>query len=133
MLGTPVRLAPGAADAVIGTSTQTLASAVITPADIITVGGVIATANPSGFTIAGSTVIPGAKGVVVNGTVVSLAPGGTLFVGNSSTVLPTSGPGTSAGAGVFEGGAGKVRSSGLGWLFGYTVLGVVGGGLFLAR
>ena len=115
VLGTPIRLAPGAGDVVIGSSTLTLSSAVITPADVLTVGGQTITANPTGFAVAGATVLPGGKGVTVAGTPVSLASGGTLVVGNSTTVLPTEGP--SAGAAVFEGGQGKLGALGTGWLF----------------
>ncbi len=119
VLGTPIRLAQGAGDVVIGSSTQTLSSAVITPADVLTVGGQIITANPTGFAVAGATVLPGGTGVMVAGTLVSLAPGGTLAVGNSTTVLPTQGP--SASVGVFEGGQVKLGIPGWGWLFGSMV------------
>lgn len=131
VLGTPIRLANGAADAVIGSSTQTLASAVITPADIVTVGGVIVTANPTGFAAAGTTVLPGGKGVMVDGTMVSLAPGGTLFVGNSSTVLPTNGPGTSTGPATFEGGQEKLGVPRTEWLGMYIAFWTLFGGLLL--
>lgn len=118
VLGTPISLAPGAADAVIGTSTQTLSSAVITPADIFTVAGQIVTANPTGFAIAGTTLLPGGKGVTVSGTPVSLGLGGTLDVGSGTLVLPTQGTGT--GAAVFEGKQGRMASPGLVWLGLYT-------------
>ena len=131
VLGTPIRLANGVADAVIGSSTQTLASAVITPADIVTVGGEVITANPTGFTVAGTTVLPGGKGVVVDGTTVSLAPGGTFFVGNSSTVLPTNGPSTSTGPASFEGGQGKLGVPRIAWLGTYTAFWILLGGLLL--
>lgn len=125
VFGTPISLAPGAADAVIGTSTQTLSSAVITPADIFTVGGQQITANPTGFAIAGTTLLPGGKGVTVAGTPVSLGLGGTLDVGNSSVVLPTQGTGT--GAAVFEGAQAKMQVPGMVWLVVYmafcTVMG----------
>ncbi len=106
--GTPISLDSDAADALVGTSTQLLSSAVITPADILTVAGQIITANPTGFAVAGTTVTPGGTGVLVNGTVISLEAGGTLVVGGSTTVLPTEGPGagaTSAGVVAFEGGS----------------------------
>lgn len=129
--GTPIRLVNGAADAVIGSSTQTLASAVITPGDIVTVGGDFITANPTGFTVAGSTVSPGGKGVMVNGTMVSLAPGGTLFVGSSSTVLPTSGPSTSTGPAAFEGGQEKLGIPRTEWLGLYIAFWTLLGGISL--
>lgn len=131
VLGTPIRLANGAADAVIGSSTQTLASAVITPADIVTVGGEIITANPTGFAVAGTTVLPGGKGVMVDGTMVSLAPGGTLVVGSSSTVLPTNGPSTNTGPAAFEGGQAKLGVPRTEWLGMYIAFWTFLGGLFL--
>lgn len=131
VLGTPIRLAPGAADVVIGSSTQTLSSsAVITPADIITVAGQIITANPTGFAIAGTTLVPGGKGVTVGGTPVSLGPGGTLVVGNGSEVLPTSNLGPGAGAGVFEGGQARLEGLGWSWLAAWTAFCTVAGAFF---
>lgn len=129
VLGTPISLAPGANDAVIGTSTQTLASAAITPADIVTMAGQIITANPTGFALDGTTVLPGGKGVVVSGTTVSLESGGTLLVGNSSIVLPTQAP--SAGPGVFEGGQGRLGVPRSGWLAAYTAFCSALGAFFL--
>ena len=131
VLGTPIRLASGAADAAVGSSTQTLASAVITPADIVTIDGQLVTANPTGFAVKGTTVLPGGKGVLVDGTLVSLAPGGTLFVGNSSVVLPTNGPGTGAGPAAFEGGEGKLGIPGIEWVGPYMAFWTVLGGFFL--
>lgn len=132
VLGTPIRLAPAANDVVIGSSTQSLSSsAVITPADVFTIGGQVITANPTGFAIAGTEILPGGKGVLVKGTEVSLATGGTLVLGNSSTVLPTVGPsaGIGTGAGVFEGGQGRLGGPGVGEWVVYTTfcifLGVV--------
>lgn len=122
--GTPISLAPGAKDAVVGTSTQELADAVITPADIFTIGGLIVTANPSGFAVAGASVLPGGSDVLVQGTEVSLGLGGTLVLGNSTTVLPTQG--ASAGAGVFEGGQGRL---GVEWLVVWISFGVGFGGM----
>ena len=61
VLGTPISLASGAADAVavVGTSTQTLATATVTPADVFTVGGTLVTAHPTGFAMKGTSVMPG--------------------------------------------------------------------------
>ena len=116
--GTPIRLANGAADAIIGSSTQTLASAVITPGDIVTVGGELVTANPTGFAVDGKTVLPGGTGVVVDGTVVSLSPGGTLVVGGSSSVVLPKSTGTT-GPALFEGGQGKLSSQKIEWIVVY--------------
>ena len=124
VLGTPISLAQGgAADVVIGSSTQTLStSATITPADVFTVAGQIVTANPSGFALAGTTtLLPGGTGVTVSGTPVRLGLGGTLVVGNRTTVLPTQEPSTGPLA-VFEGGQAKLLSPPrIVWLVAYTV------------
>ncbi|KAF6230532.1 hypothetical protein HO133_004876 [Letharia lupina] len=128
LLGTPIRLAPGAADAVIGTSTQSLAPAAVPPADVFTLAGQLLTANPSGFAIAGTTLLPGGGGVTVSGTPVRLESGGTLVVGTGSLVLPTPGPG--AGVGLFEGGQGKRASPRMAWFVAYTILGTLLGAFF---
>ena len=99
---------------VVGTSTQILSSAVITPADVVTVGGQIITANPTGFALEGTTLLPGGKAVTVSGTPISLALAGTLVVGNRSIVLPTQAPST--GPGVFEGAQVKLASRRVAWL-----------------
>ena len=112
VLGTPISLAPGAADAVIGTSTQSLSSAAITPADLFTVAGLLVTAHPTGFAFAGTTLLPGGRGVTVSGTPVSLNPEGTLVVGTSTLVLPSLGTGTAA-AKVFEGQQARLKAPGL--------------------
>ncbi|CAD6587759.1 MAG: hypothetical protein ASARMPRED_003247 [Alectoria sarmentosa] len=131
VLGTPMSLAQGAADVVIGSSTQTLSSAIITPADVVTVAGQVVTAHPSGFAIAGTTVLPGGTGVTVAGTPVSLGLGGTLVVGNRTTVLPTQEPST--GPEIFEGGQGKLVSPRMVWLVAYTACCTVLGAFVLAR
>ena len=66
---------------------------------------------------------------MVQGTSVSLAPGGTLVVGNSSVVLPTQGP--SAGPAIFEGGQGKLSVMGLSWGGAYVTIWMVLGATYL--
>lgn len=135
--GTPIRLAPGAGDVVVGSSTEFLSqSATITPADdndVFTIAGQVVTANPTGFGLAGTQVLPGGKGVLVQGTEVSLAPGGTLVVGGSSTVLASVGPSAGSGVapGVFEGGQGRLGWMGEGWMVGYVAFCVFLGGGFV--
>ena len=131
VLGTPISLAPGAADAVVGSSTQTLSSAVITPADIVTVAGQIITANPTGFAIDGTSILPGGTGAIISGTPVSMNLGGTLVMGNSSVVLPTQAPTT--GPAVFEGGQKKLALPRMESLVVYTTLCTLLGALFFVR
>ena len=131
VLGTPISLAPGAADAVVGSSTQMLSSAVITPADIVTVAGQTITANPTGFAIDGTSILPGGTGAMISGTPVSMNSGGTLVMGNSSVVLPTGAPTT--GPAVFEGGQKKLALPGMGNLVVYTIFCTLLGALFFVR
>ena len=129
--GTPISLAQGAADAVVGSSTQTLSSAVITPADVVTVAGQTITANPTGFAIDGTTILPGGKGVIISGTPISMNLGGTLVMGNSTVVLPTQAPST--GPAVFEGGQKKLALPRMESLVVYTTLCSLLGALFFVR
>ena len=101
---------------VIGTSTESLATAMITPADILTVDGQVFTANPTAFSIDGTTISAGGPGVTISGTPVSLESGGVLVVGTSSIDLPTQ---TGAGPLAFEGAQGKMRIPGLAALIGW--------------
>ena len=88
--GTPISLATGASVAVIGSSTQSLGTATITPAPsqqapILTFAGATFTADSSSaFVIAGQTLTPGGQ-ITVSGTPISLAPGATVAVIGSST------------------------------------------------
>ena len=131
VLGTPISLAQGAVDAVVGSSTQMLSSAIITPADIVTVAGQTITANPTGFAIDGTSILPGGTGAMISGTPVSMNLGGTLVMGNSSVVLPTQAPTT--GPAVFEGGQRKLALPGLESLVVYTTLCTLLGALFFVR
>ncbi len=44
----------------------------------------VITANPTGFSIAGTTLLPGSRGISLSGTVVSLNPSGFLVIGTST-------------------------------------------------
>ena len=55
-------------------------------ADIVNVGGQTITANPSGFQIDGSSVLPGGTPVTISGTPISLDKSGELHVGTSSVI-----------------------------------------------
>ena len=66
--------------------------------DVFNVGGQIVTANPSGFQIDGSSILPGGTPVTISGTQVSLDQSGELHVGISSIGLV---PFQTAAPGVF--------------------------------
>lgn len=59
------------------------------PSNIYTVAGQTFTPNPSGFSIAGTTVSAGGPAVTVGGTIVSLGQSGALAIGSSTINLPT--------------------------------------------
>ena len=125
--GTPISYDGSGNDVVIGTSTESLATAMITPADIMTVDGQIFTANPTAFSIDGTTISAGGPGVTIAGTPVSLEPGGVLVIGTSSIALPNE---TVAGGPLaFEGGQGKVRIPSMALLIGWLGFCIIFGGL----
>ena len=126
--GTPISYDGSGNDVVIGTSTEPLATAMITPADILTVDGQVFTANPTAFSIDGTTISAGGPGVTISGTPVSLEPGGILVIGTSSIDLPT---GTGAGPLAFEGAQAKVGIPGMALLIGYLGFCIIFGGLYL--
>ena len=84
---TPISIAPGGLAAVVGTSTQLLAT-LPSPA-VLTFGGSAYTADTSSnIVLAGSTLRAGGSPVVVSGTTVSLVPGGAAaVVGTHTQVL----------------------------------------------
>ena len=84
---TPISIAPGGLAAVVGTSTQLLAT-LPSPA-VLTFGGSAYTADASSnIVLAGSTLRAGGSPVVVSGTTVSLVPGGAAaVVGTRTQVL----------------------------------------------
>ena len=116
--GIPISYDGSGNDVVIGTSTESLATAMITPADVFTVDGQVFTANPTAFSIDGTTISAGGPGVTISGTPVSLEPGGILVVGTSSLDLPTE---TGADPLAFEGAQAKVRIPSMAFLIGYLV------------
>ena len=126
--GTPISYDGSGNDVVIGTSTESLAKAMITPADIFTVDGQIFTANPTAFSIDGTTISAGGPGVTISGTPVSLEPGGILVVGTSSLDLPTE---TGAGPLAFEGTQSKITIPNMAVLTGYVGFCIIFGGLYL--
>ena len=122
---TPISYDGSGNDVVIGTSTESLAAAMNTPADILTVDGQVFTANPTAFSIDGTTISAGGPGVTISGTPVSLEPGGILVIGTSSLDLPTE---TGAGPLAFEGAQAKVRIPSMALLIGYLGFCIIGGG-----
>ena len=125
--GTPISYDGSGNDVVIGTSTESLATAMITPADILTVDGQVFTANPTAFSIDGTTISAGGPGVTISGTPVSLEPGGVLVIGTSSIDLPNETG--AAGPLAFEGGQGRVRIPGFALLIGWLGFCIMFGGL----
>ena len=84
---TPISIAPGGLAAVVGTSTQLLAT-LLSPA-VLTFGGSTYTADASSnIVLAGSTLRAGESPIVVFGTTISLVPGGAAaVVGTHTQVL----------------------------------------------
>lgn len=115
--GTPISYDKNGNDVVIGASTESLATAMITPADILTVDGQVFTANPTAFSIDSTTISAGGPGVTISGTPVSLESGGVLVIGTSSIDLPNE---TGAGTIAFEGGQVNVRIPRMALLIGYV-------------
>ena len=54
-----------------------------------TVGGQTFVANPTGFSLDSSQVLPGDAAITVSGTPISLSPSGVLFVGTSLINIPS--------------------------------------------
>lgn len=88
--GTPIFLGPSGI-LVIGSLTASLLATPTQPptAKIFTVGGQIFSADPIGFNVAGSKVIPGGAPVILSGTTVSLSPSGVLNIGDTAIFLST--------------------------------------------
>lgn len=88
--GTPISLAPDGA-IVIGKSTIPLPAQTPAP-NVLIVGGQVFTANPTGFTVAGTALLPGDAPVVISGTPISLASAGAVIIGDSTLQLPAQTP-----------------------------------------
>lgn len=73
----------------IGSSTVALPNPAYSPGEVYTVAGQTFTPNPSGFSIAGTTISAGGPAVTVGGTIISLETSGTLLVGSSTIPLLT--------------------------------------------
>jgi len=86
--GTPISLGPSGL--VIGTSTIPLPrpSLDVLNKSAFTIAGQTFTPNPTGFSIAGTTLLPGSE-ITISGTIVSLGTS-DIVVGNSTVPLPNS-------------------------------------------
>ncbi|KAL2045148.1 hypothetical protein N7G274_002229 [Stereocaulon virgatum] len=150
--GTPVSLAPGYSQVVVGSSTEGLAMLTTaglgkgpgggaggTEAPLFTIGSQAFTANSEGQYVIGSQTLTAGGAVTVSGTPVSLAPGETQVVVGSSTEglagLITAGFGEGPGGNgngsvvAFTGGGGAAADGGRGrsaWIAAMVVLVVLG-------
>lgn len=125
--GTLISLQPSGAGLVVGSSTITLPSQSNTP-NAVTIGNQVFTPNPTGFSIAGTTLSAGAPGVTVDGTVVSLEASGMGLVLGSSTI-ELQGTGSSVGsanANLSSGAASTISSSVAGDMTSISSAGSVG-------
>lgn len=82
--GTPIYFGPSAL--VVGSSTVPVASKSI-PQMITTVAGQVITAAPNIVTIAGTTLTPGAPGITLDGTLLSLEKASQLVIGSKTISL----------------------------------------------
>lgn len=96
--GTPISLAPSGTLFIGGSPVPLVNDLPSPPSFVFTIGGHTVTANPAGFVLAGSELVPGGTQITISGTPVSLNPSGLLFIGSSSTnlVAPPSSPNTFA-------------------------------------
>lgn len=79
---------------VVGSSSSTLVKAAATVPPPITVGSSVITADSaSHYDIAGQTLAPGSSGIVVGGTTISLASGGTQLIEGTKTIAESTGIG----------------------------------------
>ena len=84
--GTPISLAPGATQAIVGGSSTIKLAPGTTPLPL-TIGTRVYTADSmSEYIIAGQTLIPGGPAITVSGTPISLGPSATQAVIGSSTI-----------------------------------------------
>lgn len=81
--GTPVALG-SSRNLVIGSSTVDLEPTLPLSVQVFTVGDQPFTANPTGISIAGSSLLPGQAPVTISGTQVALDPLGNLLIGSST-------------------------------------------------
>ena len=88
--GTPISLGP-LGDLRIGSQTIPLPAFALTAQfslPTLTVGHRLFTPNPTGFTVADHTILPGGLAATISGTRISLASSGTLVIGSQTFSLP---------------------------------------------
>ena len=88
-------------------------SAAISPV-IVNIAGQTVTANPTGFQIDGHSIVPGAQGVTVSGTPISLGTSGQLKIGSQTIALPIGTPYSTTGvliSATLTGSAGKIYTT----------------------
>ena len=74
----------------VGSSTVDAADVINAPAtSAFTIDGATFTADPSGFSVDATKVVPGSSAVTVSGTPISLDPSGNLVVDSSTMMLPS--------------------------------------------
>ena len=98
--GTPVSLGTSG-NLIIGSSSVNLPIQNLPPPNTFKVGGETITADPTGFSIHGSRILPGSAPVYISGTPVSLGTTGDLVIGSSTIKL--SGPISASNAFVVNG------------------------------
>ena len=86
---TPLSLALGATEIVVGSVTSVLRS--ISAPEALTLAGSVYTETPTvGFVIGSQTLVPGGPIIIVNGTPLSLAPGATeIIIGSAAKSIPS--------------------------------------------
>lgn len=77
----------------VGSSSSTVKAAAITPPPITVEGSVITADSASNYVIAGQTLAPGGSAIVVGGTTISLAAGGTELIEGTMTMAESTGIG----------------------------------------
>ena len=89
---TPISIAPGGLAAIMGTSTQILAT-LSSPAELTFAGSTYTADSITNIYIAGQTLKPGKPPIIISGTAISLAPGGAAAViGTSIQLLSIAAP-----------------------------------------
>jgi len=83
--GIIISLQPSGAGLVVGSNTLALPTQA-TPPNAVTIGSEVITPNPTGFSIAGTTLSAGGSGITIQGTLVSLEASGSGLVIGTSTI-----------------------------------------------
>ena len=87
--GTPISLSPSGS---LQLGNRRIALAAPPNESVFSAGSDTFIADPTGFDIAGTRVLPGATGLTIAGTPISLSPSGALYVGDQRVPLETNSP-----------------------------------------